>query len=201
MDSARHCIAYPTHKGWYLELADLDGGREKDARVFGPVNSLEDIDLFRLYVCGYLGGLIVLRDLRSVPSLSPNGSPVAPVELDHRSGWESSFQTPKPRFIASKDDVQNYMIFDTVTDIAFAVPCVNAPNPRRIASVRGLRAWRKGSEVDFTRLAPKGCEAWAVLVLEAVPLLLAAGWVYDPFIISGLPQQPISPRGLAELLP
>ncbi len=201
MSARRHCIFYPTPKGWYLELAGPLGGGVKDSSTYGPTHSLVDMEHFLSYdLRGQCRGKMQ-RKMRTVPAVSPNGSPVEAITLDHRSGWEDAFGAPKPRFFTSKDDVQNYVIFDTLTDMGFTVPRVSTPNPRQIQSVFGGHAWRRSAPMAIKPcLIPASGPEWAAFIKETATAAVMAGWQYDPVIIPGLPRQPLPPLALSFLL-
>ena len=193
------CVFFPTPKGWYLEVVCGRDDWAKLGSVYGPANSLAELDLFRCYCLGLHDKVEVRRDIKVAPALSPNGSPVAPVELDHRTGWDS-FGAPASRFLTTKDDLRNYAIYDTMTDVVFSIPRPEYRKPHRVKAVFGRRAWREGVAPLFpSQATPKTDDGWALLARDAVYALVLAGWEYNPIIIPGIPYQPISLKALATL--
>lgn len=80
----RHCRIYKAKdKKWYLELADMEHGQERDSTTYGPFESEDKLTEYmreRFTNPGFLN--IDRSGKKSVPKKSPNGRPVKKPEYN-----------------------------------------------------------------------------------------------------------------------
>ncbi len=199
MSVRRHCSFYPTLKGWYMDLAHQEDGGLEDCSTYGPTDSLQEIRHYLGENFSNPGGSSVTAVIVDVPAISPNGDPVTAVMPSHRSDWDT-FGAPLPRFLTCKDDVRNYTVYDTASDLGFFIPNARKGQPRQIESVFAGRAWMRSPHQFTGTLVPATAERWIEFARQTIADVRKAGWTYvAPIIIPGLSKQPVSIEALSTL--
>jgi hypothetical protein len=186
MQAQRHTTIYPTTQGWFLELPEP--GDAQDAYTYGPVNTAFEANWY-LRTISRPTSVTVERDMRPVPTTSPNGTPVTGVKQALQA---PSFGESPARFITSTDLFYTFL-YDSLCDIGYEI------DGDRITAVRPGFFWSPQAEVAGKFLGQAGTEAgWKTISKVAVATLLKTGRTYEPVVIPGLPYRPAMNEYLQE---
>ncbi len=186
MQDSRRATIYPTTQGWYLELPE-HGGDAQDVYTYGPVSTAFEANWY-LRTIANPAGVAVERDLRAIPTSSPNGHPVTGIRQPAQA---PAFGEDASRFITHADLLSTF-VYDSLCDIGYEV------DGNRIAAIRPGVFWDPQTQ-QLSGTALPGTDAdWKTLSRATAAGLLKEGRTYAPVSVPGLPFRPALPERVRE---
>ena len=189
----RYCDFFPTSRGWYMTLAPKANGGEETADIYGPVNSLCEIQMF-LNKFLHPSDYVTVYELCDVPKLAPSGKAIIPIEmpLEPASVLGKGLSNVPARFIVDSRGGSR-CLYDTGSGIQFWFERgkIVEATPRDFWRADPVRLKKQNCSI----LPPTSEKEWVDLVATIVDIFRTErGYkpnCYLPVIIPRLERQPL----------